>query len=361
MGLNNLRTTVIDLRGGMPDEIRSAWNSLQQENPALQSPYFSAGFTEIIAAAGRPVELALLEDAGKILGIFPFERRLFGFSRPVGSFISDYQGMICAPELKFDMVDIIRSCRLVAWNFDNQIQAQTNFAPFHHKTSRSPIIDLAGGYKAYVHERNTAGTEQIKKNNNLLRRLEREIGPLRFVAHSPTKELLDTVLQWKTEQFRRNRWRDIFSIPWVRHSMESIHAAQTPNFAGMLSAIYAGDQLVAAHFGMRSATVWHYWFPAYDQKFARYSPGVMLLLKMAEVASSLGIKTIDLGCGEHSYKWRLMNDFVPTASGSVALPGPLTFARRVWTPIENLPRKTRHLIGKTPFGQWARRLRDHAQ
>lgn len=122
----------------------------------------------------------------------------------------------------------------------------------------------------------------------------------------------------------------------------------------MLSVLYAGDRMVAAHFGMRSATVWHYWFPAYDPAYAKYSPGVILLLKMAESAPAQGLKIIDLGCGEHSYKWRLMNGFVPTAKGSVELPGVVTTARRV----QQTPLRVRRWVGRTPLGGLARRMRD---
>lgn len=357
MAAMSIATTLIDARIGIPGEIREGWIRLQKQDPSLQSPYFAPRFTQIVAAVHDHVEVAVLRQGEEIVAVLPFERSRWNFAGPVGSFISDYQGVICAPGFKLQPRDLLRSCGLVAWDFDHVLASQTSLIPFHREQHRSPIIDLSAGYDAYVRERREAGTEQIKKNGNLMRRLEREAGPLRFVAHSPDQALLDQLLAWKTDQFRRNRWRDLFSIPWVRQTMEGIHAAQTPEFAGMLSALYAGDRLVAAHFGMRSASVWHYWFPAYDPAFSKYSPGVMLLLAMAEAAGSLGIKTIDLGCGEHSYKWRLMNGFVPTARGSVELTGPLTLARRVWTPFSKLRLKARFLVSKTPIGALARRIR----
>ena len=215
----------------------------------------------------------------------------------------------------------------MALDFNYVPANQIGFSPYFLEQSRAPIIDLSAGYEAYVKERREAGTEQIKKNGNLLRRLEREVGPLRFVVHSPDQARLNQLMAWKTAQFRHNGWQDIFSIPWVRQTVEAIHAIQTLELAGMLSLLYAGDKLVAAHFGMRSATVWHYWFPAYDPAFSKYSPGVMLLLKMAEDSAALGINTIDLGCGEHSYKERLMNGFVATAKGSVERPALRTLPR----------------------------------
>jgi CelD/BcsL family acetyltransferase involved in cellulose biosynthesis len=169
--------------------------------------------------------------------------------------------------------------------------------------------------------------------------------------------VLEQLLAWKTDQYRQNGWRDLFSIPWVRKTIEGIHSTQSADFAGMLSVLYAGDRMVAAHFGMRSATVWHYWFPTYDPVYSKYSPGVILLLKMAEVAPAMGIHTIDLGCGEHSYKGRLMNGFVPTARGSVELPCLTTAARRV----REAPQRVRRWLGTTPLGGLARRVRNRVR
>ena len=356
MGLISLKTTVIDLRRGMPEEIRDAWHRLRQTNPNLESPYFSPEFTNIVAAAGRPVELAVLKHDENIVGLFPFERRRWSLAGPVGSLISDYHGIICRPDFKFDPCQILRSCGLVAWDFNHAIQTQMVFKPFYKKENRSPIIDLTDGYNEYIKKRSASGTEIIKKIHNLERRLIRELGPLRFIVNSSDKKLLNTVIKLKTEQFQRNQWRDIFSLSWVNKSIVGIHETHSESFSGMLSALYAGDKLISAHFGMRSKTIWHYWFPAFERSYAKYSPGVMLLLKMAEAAPEMGINIIDLGCGEHSYKWRLMNGFIPTASGSVELSGPITFARKVLRPVENMPLKARHLIGKTPIGEWARRI-----
>lgn len=348
---------IINPAKGIPGEIRDAWICLQQSNPALKSPYFSPEYTRIVAEAGEGVEVAIVEEAGRIAAIFPFERRRWNLAGPVGSFLSDYHGVISDPDFAFDPRELLKQCGLAAWDFNHIPTACAPFAPFHREQHRSPIIDLAGGYEAYVKERREAGTEQIKKNANLERRLEREIGPLRYVVHSPDKALLHQLLAWKTAQFRHNGWRDIFSIPWVHQIAEGIHAAQTPGFSGMLSLLYAGDHLVAAHFGMRSERVWHYWFPSYDPAFSKYSVGVMLLLKMAESAAALGINVIDLGCGEHSYKDRLMNGSVATARGTVELPGFTAATRRVIMPVQKLPFKLRSWASKTPLGAFVRSLK----
>ena len=77
------------------------------------------------------------------------------------------------------------------------------------------------------------------------------------------------------------------------------------------------NELIAAHMGMRSHSIWHYWFPAYNPRFSKYSPGLILLLKMAESAASLGLSRIDLGRGDEQYKSRLASGVITVSRGSV--------------------------------------------
>ena len=84
---------------------------------------------------------------------------------------------------------------------------------------------------------------------------------------------------------------------------------------------------------MRSAKVLHYWFPAYDRDYARYSPGVILLAELARAAPGLGIDTIDLGKGDADYKRRFATGGVQLLEGRIERPSLLAIwrtARRLW-------------------------------
>jgi CelD/BcsL family acetyltransferase involved in cellulose biosynthesis len=120
--------------------------------------------------------------------------------------------------------------------------------------------------------------------------------------------------------------------------LSAILKLQSPDCQATVSALYSGRELVAAHFGLRSRRTLHYWLPAYNPCFAKYSPGIILLLKLAEAASDLGIKVIDLGRGDADYKRRLMNGSVGVAEGSVEAVRLVSLVRRM--------RKT--------VGQWVR-------
>jgi CelD/BcsL family acetyltransferase involved in cellulose biosynthesis len=128
----------------------------------------------------------------------------------------------------------------------------------------------------------------------------------------------------------------VFRPAWTRALLERLLSIDTPRFAGTLSALYAHGELVAVHMGMRSRTVWHYWFPAYDPGFARYSPGLILLAAMLQAAPAAGLRRVDLGKGEALYKRRLMNAEVPIAEGRVELPSVTTRLRRLRRDAEDL-------------------------
>jgi CelD/BcsL family acetyltransferase involved in cellulose biosynthesis len=305
------------------------WRGLQESNPDLQNPCFSPEFTQAVAIVRNDVEVGVIEEHGEVLAIFPFQRKAGGRGIPVGGIVSDYQGLICRPDFSCDPRELLKACGLISWDFDRLPATQQLFKPFHKFCEPSAVIDLSQGYEAYVAERRTAGTEQIKKCMNLMRRLDLELGPIRFVPHSPDPSALAKVLAWKSQQYRKTGWRDLFASKWGRSLVQQIHATQSDSFAGMLSLLFAGDNLVAGHLGMRSRTVWHYWFPAYGPQFAKYSPGLILLLKMAEHAPQIGLRTIDLGTGLTLYKRRLMNASVSVAEGSVERPSWLSLVRRV--------------------------------
>jgi len=303
------------------------WRELQQSNPELASPCFAPEFTQAVAAVRDDVEAAFIEQDHEVAAIFPFQRRPGSRAVPVGGIVSDYQGLICRPGFSCDPQELLKACGLVAWDFDRLLASQSLFVPHHKLCEPSARLDLSHGYDAYVAQRQAAGTHQIKKCEYLMRRLEREVGPLRFVRHCADPRLLAQVLAWKSYQYRQTGWKDLFATDWGRALVGRIHQLRSPGFAGMLSLLYAGQQLVAGHLGMHSETVWHYWFPAYHRQFGRYSPGIILLLKMAEAAEGLGLRYIDIGTGVTLYKKRLMNASVSVAEGSVERPSGLVLLR----------------------------------
>jgi len=322
-----MRCTVIHGRE-LEGESAASWSRMQQANPALASPYFCAAFTRAVGAVRDDVRVAVVEDGGDVVAHFPFQRNALGQGRPVGGPLSDYQGVIAARNDGWDAAQIVRCAGLTSWHFDHLLCDQTPFAAYHAAVAESPVMDLSHGYEAYAEERRAAGSKQIRSLGTLRRKFEREVAPLRFEIRTTDAATLGTLLRWKSEQCRAAGGVDIFDLGWTTELVERLMHTEVDGFAGMLSGLYAGDQLVAAHFGMRSRTVWHYWFPSYNEEFAKFSPGLLLLLEMAEASQGLGITSIDLGKGSAFYKDRLKSRGVAIAEGGIELPSFGTSVRR---------------------------------
>jgi CelD/BcsL family acetyltransferase involved in cellulose biosynthesis len=149
------------------------------------------------------------------------------------------------------------------------------------------------------------------------RKAAREVGPLRFQAHSASREVFQTLIDWKSAQYRRSAKVNIFSYGWPTTVLERIVHETSGAFGGMLSVLHFGDHLAAIALHLRSHTVLHSWFPTYNPAFSKYSPGLILQVELAKLAESLGIRRIDLGKGPERYKRSLASGTLAVAEGSV--------------------------------------------
>jgi CelD/BcsL family acetyltransferase involved in cellulose biosynthesis len=301
-------------------EETDAWSRIQESNEALNSPYFCPAFTSAVARAREHVHVAILEDGGEIVGCFPFEKTRGGVARPVGDTFSDLHGVIAAPGASFDAEELIRACGVSIWDFDHLVAEQEPFRRFHTLECESPTMDLTGGFEAYCARRREAGSKKISQTNRKARKLEREVGPLRFEPEVTDTRVLQQVIDWKRKQCQRTGTRDYFSEEWALKLARDIHGTREEGFGGLLSALFVGERLAAAHLGMWSRDVCHWWFPVYDDEFSAYSPGSILLLRLAEFVAGEGRTLLELGKGGDAYKASFMTGARPLAEGSVIVP-----------------------------------------
>lgn len=287
---------------------------------------------------------------GRITGFFPFLRR-GQVGRPLVGNLDDCQAVIAAPEWEWDAQALVRAAGLSVYEFTNLRATQHPFAPFHRRATLSHIIDLSEGYDVYMRERATTGHRALSKIAKKARRLKQH-GPLRFTLHDPDPRSLRLLLDWKSEQYLRSRLPDIFARRWAVELLERIHSTRTDFFAGMLSTLSVGDRIIAAHMGMRSAGVLHYWFPAYDTAFAGFSPGLILLNEVCRASAAAGIRMVELGAGDEPYKLRFANSAIPLAAGFIGSASLPYFGRRLRYGTEEFARRLP--IG--PFRRWPEKL-----
>jgi len=326
--------------GSLSTRELARWSEIQRTVPSLASPFFAPEFTSIVAAARDDVSVAVLEVDQRVEGFFPFQRGRLGMGLPVGSILSDYHGVVLPDQTNLDARALIRSCGLTTWEFHHVVDSQPAFAPFHRVHAESMQIDLDDGFEPYLQWVQRNHGHSITHLRRKTRKLEREHGTIRFTAHTDDPAVLATMLRWKSAQYTKTGAVDILKQHWIRDVLGLVHRTQSDGFAGLLSIISADEQPVAVHLGLRSGPVCHSWFPAYDPRFAAYSPGLILLLRLAESAPQAGITTIDLGSGGYEFKRTLTNRSVMTAAGAVELPSLAAAAARSRRLAKSLVRRT---------------------
>lgn len=303
------------------------WCRIQEAEPSLGSPFFRPEFTLAVAAARSDAYVAILEQNGAVAGFFAYQRGRRAVGGPVGGERSNYQGVIAPPALRWDVGRLLRGCGLRIWDFDHLLTTQPQFRRFYHQLDESPYMDLADGFDAYAAAKAGDGSKVVARVRQQRRRLQRAAGPLRYERHESSIDVLRTMMRWKSEQHRATDSEDRFAIDWNVELMDRIHAQQGPGFRGRLPALYGGDTLLAVAMNLSSHGVYHYWFPTYNKEFSSYSPGMVLLLEIAQEAQDAGIHTLDLGKGTAPYKERLASGVIPVAQGSATVPSTVAALR----------------------------------
>jgi CelD/BcsL family acetyltransferase involved in cellulose biosynthesis len=283
----------------------TAWRAMQQATEALAHPFLCPEFTLAIGTFRPEARVAVLTDGPDIFGFFPFERRRASVGVPIGAGLNDCQGLVHAPGAEWDPRQLLRACKLHAWRFDRLVEGQEAFARFVSGMAPSPVIDLADGFPAYQDKLRLKSPRFCLDVARRARKLSREAGELRFAVDERATAGLRKLMAWKSEQYQRNGWLDLFARPWIVDVVDYLFSTHAPWFSGLLSVLYAGETPVAAHFGLRAGRVLAGWFPAYDTRFSRQSPGLIQHLRMAEETPVLGVHQIDLGMGEERYKQTL--------------------------------------------------------
>lgn len=332
VGEMTMRVSVIHPSELGPTEI-AAWRRMQQSTTELDNPFLSPEFTTSVARVRPHARTAVLTEGPDIVGFFPFERRGLGHGLPIGSGYNDHQGVVHVPGLDFDARELLRACGLAVWDFDHLAPGQRPLEMYRGTRVASPVMDFSAGFAPYLtclQDNSTTFRGVLRKQ----RKLAREVGELRFVFDTPDLGALHTLMGWKSAQYLRSGWSDRFAKPYIVALVEHLLDTTSDNFSGVLSMLYAGDEPVAGHFGMRTDRTMVLWFPAYDARFGRYSPGLIMNLLLAEGAAGAGVQCLDMGPGGEPYKDVFKSRDVMVGQGQVVRRSPgaaLHWAKRAPT------------------------------
>ncbi|MEV7088324.1 GNAT family N-acetyltransferase [Streptomyces sp. NPDC093085] len=317
-----------------------AWRELRAKSGAPANPFMEPEFTLAVGRVRPGARVAVIRERGdgsgpgEPIGFFPYERGPLGQGRAIGLGVSDCQGGIfrtgsgpgavagTGAAMPLTVRELLRGCSLATWEFDNLEAGQRLFGPAEAFTGfESPVIEVGEGYEAYAAGVRTRSPKFFRTTTAKERRLARQAGEVRFVFDERDPAALRTLMAWKSAQYRRTGRSDRFAKEWISALVRDLATTRAPGCSGVLSVLYVADRPVAAHFGLRSRTLLSCWFPAYDPEFAKFSPGLILHLRMAEAAAGAGIGVLDLGRGAAEYKDALKTGGLRVHEGTATRPG----------------------------------------
>ena len=298
------------------------WAAMQAADPALETPFLSPYWPRAVARAQGPstgdrgVRVAVLGGMADPKGFLAARVGPFA-AMPAGAPMCDYQGLVAEPGLTIDPREIVQALGVGRLDFSHMLEGQTPFAPHARGLERSRIIDVSGGYAAYEAERRAAGVSALKDIDKKRRKVEREIGPVRFTAFSRARGDLDQLVAWKQRAWRETGQTDLFEAGWPLRLVRQLFASRDPDFGGVLFTLHIGEALAAAQLDIRGGATVHSWIIGHDPAFDRYSPGMMLFQDILRWMDDVPYSRLDLGAGDYRFKRELANRTVEVSHGFV--------------------------------------------
>ncbi|MCA9140087.1 MAG: GNAT family N-acetyltransferase [Planctomycetales bacterium] len=265
------------------------------------------------------------------VGFLPFHR-IGNNAFPVGRFFNDAHNLIAAADHGISWDWLLQSLGLRSYAFHALTESDPQQFPAHtcHETIRSFRCDIGDDPAEYL--RNLGSRHKtVGRQGQKTRKMAREVGPVHLELDCRSMDAFDQNFRWKRQQYARTNILDLFRLDWTLRLMRELF--ETPpsalgdsalnvqcegNARGILSVLRAGDRIVASHFGILEGGLLHYWFPAYDPNYAKYSPGTGLFCSILSAAGQHGIRCVDMGYGEQPYKLKQTDSTGFVTKGCIA-------------------------------------------
>jgi CelD/BcsL family acetyltransferase involved in cellulose biosynthesis len=306
-----MRVQVIPIKE-LSENLKKGWLSIQASNQDLTGPCFHP---ELFVAVGKfnpQVYVTVLCDGKKSLGFLPFQKdQRLSIAKPID--FCDYDAIIGSKDDRWDIDKILKQSGLKGWEF----KALTDFNKIstnniHLEKKDSPRVDLTYGYEKYLDYQKQ---KKISYSNLMykMRLLERNIGPIHFVPICNDVAVLHLMLSWKKQRYNcPSDWIDL-----ATNLLEYLYYFKNSSLSGVLSVLYAGDDIIAAVFNLRYQGILHYLMPSFNPIFSKYSPGSLMAYYLISELHAFQCNILDFAPGAYrQYKWDFANSSLPIIRGT---------------------------------------------
>ncbi|MEM9412771.1 MAG: GNAT family N-acetyltransferase [Planctomycetota bacterium] len=291
----------------LPRETEEFWLRMHRQDPRFDSPYYHPEFVRAVAAVRDDVEIAVFEnESNQTVAVFPLQRISEHVADPIGGRMNDYHGLIAAQDTIIDIPNIMDRLNLQRFRFHALSQNFPGFDSYTFEKLPSYFVDIGDGFDEYQHWLNRHSST-IKRLPQKIRSLARNVGPVKFEFETFNANVVEQMIELKRKKYQKTKTFDILSVDWAANLLREIAKMNGEKFRGITSALWAGEKLIAAHVGMISDHILHYWFPSFDPHFNKYSPGLQLMLNTIKSAAKADIKRIDMSYGQSEFKDKFCN------------------------------------------------------
>lgn len=318
---------------------RAVWTLLRETNPALYSPYFHIGYTDIIGELRDDVYVAVMCEGDQPVAFLPFQGPQpgkSGFARPIGAPMTDYHGFIQAAGSSYDYIDILRQAGIGAFHFNALIG---DMGLETSERDEACVMSLPDGAKVWREAQGKSYRRHMKSLRRRIRKTEEDIGPRRFEFKIRDENVFDQLINWKREKFALTGKYDVLSVGWTQTLLKRLWESDG-DLRCDLHALYFGDTLAAIDLGLTDGATFHSWMVAYNSEHYNLSPGIQLLEGLLDVMPDHGYGRLDLGVGLDGYKKHYATDKFDVSSGFVAVKGPAAALSQLYGKAETFGKKS---------------------
>ncbi len=326
----------------------AAWERLQTETVEFSNPLLGRRFSQVVAAVRDDVRVAVYRRNGQAVGFLPFHKRPGGLARPVGAPFSDYQALVSNGHIGIPGREALALAGIRAFRANGLVDPFGQFDTRGFDEVEAFVLEPGASGEAYLEVLRVDSPKRFKNLRRLEHRLERDFGEIRFVANDRSQASFDLVLWWKSAQFRRTGLQDVLGPQWVTQLMRNLFALESGPMTGNLASLYAGQTLVAAHFGIRQGETFHPWLASANPALAEQSPGQIFLVNAIRAMPQDGIAIYDLASGHDHYKRPFGPRVKIVKSGLVTAGAGRSFLPAAPAPVRKVMRRLDHIATLNP-------------
>lgn len=305
-----------------------AWRQLHADHQGCGGAFFSPAYAQAAQLAlEREVRVVMFWREQSLVAVMPLQRRAgwwgrWGLFEPVGGDMTDYAGLLAIPGFTTDWPAILRASGVPCLYFTHLDESQQahGLGGDQPRVGLRTAIHPEGGKPHWEHLR-TQDKKLVSDTERRERKLGQDHGAPEFQLQSSEPEAdLEALVRLKNSQYlRTGKSAGPLLQPGNVRLLQLLMRHRGPDCRALLSTLKVNGQLVAAHLGLVGGATLHYWFPVYDERFAAYSPGRVLLRHVLLASSAQGIEMIDRGEGDTQAKRDFANQSHVYVRGLVAV------------------------------------------